>query len=532
MRYCSRWFLAIVFIGFALVSIKAQEKSPRLVVFIHVDELQTEHLLAFNTKFGKYGFNQLTQNGAFFHSADYETTSSYFGTQLLNMYTGCYPNTHGVISNAWYPLNKQQREIAFRFEGKDKDFQPDSGNVVPLDMTSTTITNELSLFYGSKSKIASVGYSAESVAFFNPSQASDAYWFNRTTGAMVSYAKRETPEWVKAFNDKGFAGIYANRQWGPLTDLKSYHEFTYGEKQQPKHFLYDLNGDAQSKYPFNNLIKSPYGNMIIRDFTAALLMNESFGKDKYPDMLSVSFSCKSFIKENHELFDAEVEDMLLRLDEQIASMVQLIKEQVGLEHTLFVFTSTPSVRRYAQTLQKHQINAGYFNGKKTAALLNLYLMAVYGQGKWIKGYHDKQFYLNQALIEKTDLSFNEIQEKAMTFLLEVAGIDKAITGYHLRTGHYPSGIYHQMQKSYYYGRSGDILIALKPGWSEELEGKSMRIKGHHFNIPLILYGWQVPSVQILDRIKMINVAPTIAAILKIPVPNGCIGNPIKEVFVK
>ncbi len=506
-------------------------KVPKLVIFINIDELQTEHLLKFKNKFSKHGFNQIIDHGAFFHNSDYETNTTYIGTKLTNLYTGTYPSFHGIISDKWYTLNNASVNKAYSFQSDNYEYHPDSGYFKTAEILSSTIADELSIMTRGKSKIATVGINPENLAYFSHSDKSIEYWFDRTTGKMVTSSKDSTAEWVDKFNSLKFADMYLSRQWGPAFDLRDYNEFTTGGDKQMRHFLYDLRNNGNTRIPYSKIAGSPYENYLIRDFAASLVINENLGKDDYTDILSLNFTCKPFINDEIELFDAEVEDMLLRLDEQIESFIQVIKDNVGLEKTLFVFTSTPTINWGLQTLKDNNISTGYFNGNKISSLLNLYLMAIYGQGKWVKGYQNQQFYLNHELIKEKEIVFEEIQDKAARFLLEVSGVQNTITGLNLRTNNYTNGAYSLMQKSYYFGRSGDLFISLKPGWIEEVEeNKKESFKSNRCTIPLIFFGWNINPVQVIDKVKMIDVAPTISTILEIPKPNGAVGNPIKTII--
>ncbi len=505
-------------------------KVPRLVILINIDELQTEHLLKFKNKFTKHGFNQIIDRGTFFHNSDYETATTYKGTKLTNFYTGTYPGMHGVISDKWYNLHQSSIEKAYTFNSANEESHPDSGYIKTSEILSSTFADELLIMTRGKSKVASVGISPEDIAFFSHSIQTSQYWFDRTTGDMVTSSKDSLSQWVQKFNSMKFADMYVNRQWGPAFDLRKYNEFVTGGDKEMRHFMYDLKAPSNSTMPYSKLPGTPYGNYLIRDFAASLVINENLGKDEFTDILSLNFTCKPFVDDEIELFDAEVEDMLLRLDEQIESFIQVIKDNVGLEETLFIFTSTPTINWGLNTLKDNNISTGYFNGQKTSALLNLYLMAIYGQGKWIKGYQNKQFYLNHELIKEKDISFDEIEDKAARFLLEVSGIQNTITGVNLRTNNYTNGVYALMQKSYYFGRSGDLFISLKPGWIEEVqENHKKSFKSNRCTIPMIFFGWNMNPIQIIDKVKMIDVAPTISTILEIPKPNGSIGKPIKQI---
>ncbi len=523
--------IIISLIVYLPISAQAEDdsKPPQLVCFIHIDELHTEHLLNLRDKFGKYGFNQIIEKGTFFHRGNYNSSSSYKGTKLTNLYTGAYPDHHGLIGEAWFETLKEEEKHAFTFIAENPE-HPDSGFIRFPKLQATTLSDELNLFYKGKSKIASVSLSAEDIAYQGYTDEKLSFWLDRSTGRMTSADTTEL-SWVEKYNSMQFADMYVERQWGPVTDLKKYHEYISEKEIKARHFMYDLQSENKN-LPYKKLIGSPYGNVFLRDFVAALIINENLGKDQYPDLLSLHLSCKPFTKDKNEMFDAEVEDMLLRLDDQIASLIQLIKENVGLERTLLVFTSTPSNGWLPETLNQNKLHSGYFNGKKTAALLNLYLMAIYGQGKWVKGYNDRQFYFNHKLLEKNNIELEEVQKKAAKFLLEVSGIEKTITSYHIRVNEYTNGSYQEIQQNYYYGRSGDLFISLKPGWTEEKVSNSKRkvLFSQNIYAPVVFYGWKTKSMQIFDPINMINIAPTINSLLHIPEPNGCVGKPLNEIL--
>ena len=58
-------------------------------------------------------------------------------------------------------------------------------------------------------------------------------------------------------------------------------------------------------------------------------------------------------------------------------------------------------------------------------LLRSYLNAVYGEGDWVKGYSEKQIFLNRTLIEDARIPLEEIQKKVSRFLVQFSGVASA-----------------------------------------------------------------------------------------------------------
>jgi len=58
-------------------------------------------------------------------------------------------------------------------------------------------------------------------------------------------------------------------------------------------------------------------------------------------------------------------------------------------------------------------------------LLRSYLNAVYGEGNWVKGYSERQIFLNRTLIEDAKLSLDDVQKKVARFLVQFTGVEAA-----------------------------------------------------------------------------------------------------------
>ena len=81
-------------------------------------------------------------------------------------------------------------------------------------------------------------------------------------------------------------------------------------------------------------------------------------------------------------------------------------------------------------------------------------------------------------------------------------------------------------------RSGDIQFTLKPAYFDG--GKKGTTHGlwnpYDAHIPLVWYGWGIKTGKIKRETYMTDIAATLAALLKIQMPNGCVGKVITEVL--
>ena len=85
---------------------------------------------------------------------------------------------------------------------------------------------------------------------------------------------------------------------------------------------------------------------------------------------------------------------------------------------------------------------------------------------------------------------------------------------------------------YYPNRGGDIQIVLKSGYMEG--GTTGTTHGiwspYDAHIPLLFYGWGIKKGSSHKEVYMTDIAPTVAALLKIQMPSGNIGHVITEVM--
>ena len=157
---------------------------------------------------------------------------------------------------------------------------------------------------------------------------------------------------------------------------------------------------------------------------------------------------------------------------------------------------------------KKGLSTGVVEYNKVAALLNLYIMATHGQGKWVLGMHDNSVYLNHQLIKEKGFSLKEMQEHAATFLLEVSGIERAIPTHDLIFQPETETL---LAKNLYPTRSGDILLSLQSGWQSAVSKAGTRQTANSGNVPLplIIRGWQVVPGAWLEPLEHHYITPLI-----------------------
>jgi len=531
------FLIALLYITQTSKAQKTPSQHPKLLVIILIDQLGTDQLAAFRDKFSAHGINRLINGGAFYQNAYYPAGSNYQGSNLATFYTGTYPSTHGIVSDWWYD-HLRNKEVSAAYG--DLLINGDKAVRFPTSesLLTSTITDELKWMNNGTSRVTSIGFNPNFLVWTGGHNPNYLYQIDSNTGKFNSIPQKNNtdsiPEWAKQFNEKDLLLTYSKREWGPLIDLNRYHQMRFfkEERSETSSFLYPL-AIQEGKDAYLPVLHSPYGNKLIRDFAMSQIINDQYGKNDVTDVITLQFTSRSVHGNSDGCFDAETEDMLLRLDEEIADLIKTIDREVGLENTLVITTSISAPSRSVDDNTTYGIPTGIFSGSKASSLLNLFLMAKYGQGKWVMTYHDGQIFLNHKLIEEHKLDLANIKKEASAFLSDMKGIAYAMPISELKTSSSDMSSLRNLKLNYHPLRSGDIVIKLRPGWNEELSGgRKINRNWNTTQLPLIFYGWKVKPQNIYEAVPMINVAPSICSYLNIQFPNGCEGTPLKGVIIR
>lgn len=519
-------------------------EKPRLIVEIVVGQMRFDYITRYWDKLGENGFKRLVLNGTTCQNARYNYLLTQSLPGIATLATGCNPSTHGIVSDKWYSS----------YTGKETDAVADercntvggsffSGRFSPQNLITSTLGDEL-LMCSPKSKVVSIALDPGSAILMAGHSATDVYWLDTEKGRFVSssYYTDSLPAWVDTFNLKGFAELYARREWKTLNPIFSYNEADTANikskegKSKIKAKLEKLlNGAIRKPEPkanYKRLTETPYGNLLVKDFAIASVMNNELGRDNHTDLLCITFSAIRAIGQQYGPHSIEIEDAILRLDKELAHFLKFLDHSVGTDNLLLILTSDRGIGSLPEYLEQQKIPAGYFDPYKATILLGSYLNATYGSGEWITGYHQKQLYLNHRLIEEKKLNLSEVQQKVADFILEFNGVANSITASALQSGNFSKGIFEKFRNSYNARRSGDVIINLEPGWVERNGTKTSGNSPYDYDthVPLILYGWKIGRRVIYREVHLNDLAPTLSTLIGITWPNGSMGTPIRELI--
>lgn len=507
--------------------------KPALVVHIVIDQMRADYISRFWDNFTDGGFKKLVQEGTYFKHANYPYQFTQEIADYASLSTGTTPAAHGI--NGYFVYNRKTDKLDSPLEDSQTvtiGMQTKLGGYSPKNLLSSTVGDELKKSSFGKSKVMSVSLNKEPSILLAGHSADAAYWLDEQYGDWVTsnYYSNWLPKWTQELNRSGKAKQYMQEKWDLLYPKSRYKNLS----EVGKSFAYDRFPFDFSVIHYNNasyrILKStPFGNKLVTDMAIQLIDEEKLGKDKNPDLLYVNYGNVNSIKMISDPFSLRSEDMIMRIDFELEKLITHIEKNIGMEKVLFVLSSSQGATDMPQNLKAYNLPNGTLQPAKVTALLNSYLMALYGQGKWVSFYNNKQIFLNHDLIKKSKYTRNEVLNEAAAFLEEFAGIAHAYSSASLKSSNGGPAEFRNVQNIFYPPFSGDIFITLEEGWIELLNDEFHPgiPCSNTLRVPLVFSGWKVARERINERVSPLDIAPTLSDVFGIAFPNKSAGNILK-----
>lgn len=512
--------------------------KPRLVVNIVVGGMRGSDIERYYDNLGDGGFRRLVDGGIYYSNTiiDYLNTSTAAGLATLS--TGTIPAVHGVIGDRWWNYTDSSL-VALINDNKAHSvrFSTGSGNYSPHRLYVPTIGDML-ISTNAESKQVSIAIDPLSAIVIN-GRSGVAYWAenNRTHWTTSSAYIHDLPKWVESYNEANTNRLYTLMRWTPLGDITKYHNsevaVVEGIKGKSTRLLSDVNlhlADSE----IGRMRYTPAGNTQLLEFASSVMAHEELGKDSSTDILNIVLDTPRYIASTYGPESIEYEDMLYRLDSDLAEFLFYIYAQVSNPEDIVVVLSSdhgtsPSYNPVGGKTRDR------FNTRQMAVIVNAFLGAHYGTDDYVLGFANNSIYLNHTVIRSKRLSIDTIREEVATFMLQLRGVANAISTTSLRNSSFAEGRSHLMQQSYSPTRSGDVMIDLLPGWIiEDSELRSASDGGYNYDrhIPLVIYGGGLSHAEVDSVTSSTAIVPTICHIIGIDVPWATESEPLKEATAK
>lgn len=531
------WLLCLLTLGWAANAQTALPR-PRLVVGIVIDQMRWDYLYRYYDRYGTGGFKRLMNEGYNCQNTFINYLPAFTAPGHAAIYTGSVPAIHGIAANDWmdnltctkyYCTDDTAAHPVGGYKG---------GSMSPSLLLTTTITDELRLATNKRSRVFGISLKDRSSILPAGHMANGAYWLDDSTGNFMSssYYGKALPGWLVRFNTRRIADSLMTQPWTLLYPANTYTQSLPDSNQYEK----PIKGAQQPVFPhvtrpgdYFAMRHTPAGTVLTFMAAKACISGEQLGGRGFTDFLCLSIASTDYAGHEFTPNSVEMEDMFLRLDADLADFLTYLDKQVGKgQYTLFL-TADHGGAHNAHYLQDNRVPAGDLIMKEFYKNLDKYLQAKTGKTGLVSLLTNYQVYLNEPLISEAGLDRNQVKSWICSWFAQQPGIANAIDMEGPGIATVPQPIRDMIVNGYNRQRSGVIQLVTSPAWysgHRKLGTDHGTWSPYDTHIPLLWYGWGIQQGNNYHTLHITDIAPTLAALLHIQMPNGCVGKVIPQLI--
>ena len=534
-------FIVMALLGCGTASAQQSNASaiqrPKLVVGIVVDQMRWDYLYRYQKRYTNGGFKRLLGEGFSCENTMIPYVPSVTAIGHTCIYTGSVPSIHGIAGNYFV---KDGMKV---YCTDDETVKPvgttsKAGLMSPRNLWVTTIGDEMKIASNGRAKVVGVALKDRASILPAGHNPNGAFWFDDKTGNFITstFYMDKLPKWVETFNNERVADRYLSEKWNTLYPKNTYAESTTDENEYENSIKPGVKATLPldlptlyKKYGYGIIRNTPFGNSLTLDMAKAAIDGEQLGADDETDLLAVSCSSTDYIGHQVGTHAIETEDTYLRLDKAIADFLSYLDAKVGKGNYLVFLSADHGAMNNAGFLQDHRIPAGCWDADAVAKILNKTLAKEYpNAGDIVKSVMNYQVFFNRDVIKAQNMDFDKIKQIVVNSLKQDSCVLYACDMEKTMTESIPEDVKFRIINGFNRERSGDVAIVLKPNfYAHGMKGTDHGAwNPYDTHIPLVFMGRGIKHGATTKQTFMTDIAPTIAALLHVQAPNGCVGKPI------
>jgi predicted AlkP superfamily pyrophosphatase or phosphodiesterase len=510
------------------------ESSPsqplKLVVVLIVDQMRADYVDRFRSDWTR-GLKRLLDQGAWFSRAAYPYLNTVTCAGHATVSTGAFPRTHGIVQNAWYD-RETGRQVTCT---EDPHVQAIGYGVRPVGGDSShwlllpTFADEMrtqrgarvvTLSLKSRSAIMLAGRAGDAVTWLTDSL--DGW---QTSSAFSSAPVAAVQQFVNAVPITADYG----KSWVPMLPASRYLDPDAGESEDPPRgwaasFPHVLKGAGKGPDDVFRAQweQSPFADAYLGRFAAALVESLQLGRHAGPDVLGVGFSSPDILGHAFGPHSREVQDMYARLDDTIGTLLDRLDALVGRNQYVVALTSDHGVATIPEQLVRSGLKGGRVSAAKLRDMLERAAEAAGGPGKYIARVGAaNEVYFEPGMYDR--LGAHPAALSSVIKQLEAQpGIARVFRREEIRGAAASRDVLLRAAAlSYMPQRSGDLLLAMEPGWTFAGIGTSHGTANlYDQQVPIIFMGPNVKAGEYREAATPADIAPTLAALSGIAMPRA------------
>jgi len=354
----------------------AWNAHPKLAIILVIDQFRGDYLDRFRADFKGRGFNLFLQKGAYFPDCYYDYANTKTAPGHATIGTGAYTDGHGIASNDWWDLARNQdRPVSsvedehYRLVGlpdsslpANQPGAPDTAakyitGSSPRNLLASTIGDELRLATQGQAKVFGISLKDRAAILPAGAAANGAFWIDPASGYFVTstFYMSQLPDWATAFNTGGRIAQAEQEANAPANTTE----------------FYDLVG------------RTPAANSYELDFAEALIDGEQLGQRNVTDLLTISLSANDILGHQMGPDSTYQQQMVDALDTQFDTFFSWLDKNIpgGLGNVWIALTADHGIAPIPSTAARYGINAASIDLDKLSAALDYAINMKFSPGE-------------------------------------------------------------------------------------------------------------------------------------------------------
>lgn len=496
--------------------------APKLVVLIVIDQLASWSFERDRDLFTG-GLGRMLREGAYVQAAELPYANTFTSPGHATIATGAVPRIHGIVGNQWWS-RAEQRERSAESDPTAPIFAvanvptPPTSNGSGRALRVPGIADALRAATGDQGHTVAIALKARSACLVAGQHPELALWYDASAGGMTTssaYAHAAVPWLVDLAREKP-AARFIGQTWSPLDPALLAKHTKIADDAPGEGALHGMGvAFPHLVHDAEELVHTPFADEIVLDAVYAVLDRMQLGADDIPDLLAISFSAHDYAGHNWGPDSWEVLDLTLRLDAALGTLFATLDRRLGPQGWAAVVTSdhgvTPLVERSpvagAKRVSPAEIAATAGPLVSKVASNEIYLSA-----DWEKlAAPDRRAALDAAIAavraKYPELDVFDTSDTSHCQEATLAGdVCRAVVP----------------------GEAGEIYVAPRRGFvvTEYKTGTHHDAPNADNNqVPILVRGPGIAR-QTIPRASLLQIAPTLAALLGVPPPRSASEKPL------
>jgi predicted AlkP superfamily pyrophosphatase or phosphodiesterase len=504
---------------------------PKLAVIIVVDQMRADYIDRFKSDWTG-GLKRLVTQGAWFTRAAYPYLLTVTCAGHATIATGAFPSTHGIFSNQWWDRAASQQmqctedpaATNIGYDAAASDHNSGYRLLVPTfadRMRAERGAHVVTLSVKARSAIMLAGHGGDAVTWLS----------ERLDSWLTSSAFSSAPvPPVKAFIDSHPVDSDFGQRWTRLLPPARYRYADDGRGERPPagwtstfpHVLNGTTGKPDLTFRAQWDI-SPFSDAYLGGLAATLVERMRLGKHETTDILGVSFTATDLVGHRFGPRSQEMQDQLARLDRTLGTLFDRLDADVGRGTYVVALSADHGVTPIPEQLAIEHVDAGRIDTAKIVKRIEALLTPTMGAGALVAKLdgRDGNLYFAAGVYERLRAS-PALLEAVLRSIASAPGVGHVFRGDDLRGARAATEPWRRAAAlSYVEGRSGDLVLASKPGWIGSNEAASHGTAStDDQNVPMLFMGHGIKAGRYDQPATPADIAPTLAAICGIAMPQA------------